>query len=156
MRIIAISDSHGRKGNLFDIIEKHIDHADLFICLGDCNNGRDFEDAQLYFGEKLKLIRVAGNCDWYSDAPDIQITDFRKKRVLFCHGHKFYVKMGIEKLIEEAKLQKADLVIYGHTHAPRCEYIDGIYFFNPGAVLDGRYGIIDIMENGILCVNAQL
>lgn len=156
MRIIATSDSHGRKGNLFDIIEKHIDNTDLFINLGDCNDGRDLEDAQLYFGDKLKLARVAGNCDWYSEAPDIKIIEAGKKRVMFCHGHKFYVKMGIERLIEEAKLRKADLVIYGHTHIPRCEYIDGIYFFNPGAVLDGQYGIIDVMDNGILCVNAKL
>ena len=31
MRLITVSDIHGGKGNLFDIVEKHIDEAEYFI-----------------------------------------------------------------------------------------------------------------------------
>ena len=44
MRMIVTSDSHGRRGALFDIVEKHIEEAALFVNLGDCNSGRDLED----------------------------------------------------------------------------------------------------------------
>ena len=43
MRLIVVSDIHGRKGNLFEIVDRHIKEADYFLCLGDCNSGDDFE-----------------------------------------------------------------------------------------------------------------
>lgn len=156
MRILVTSDSHGKKGIFFEITEKHINDTDLFINLGDCRNGDDLEEAQLYFKDKLKLMKVAGNGDWYSSEPLINIISFNGKKVMFCHGHTLYVKMGYEKLIEEAKRQKADIALFGHTHIPYHDYIDGIHFFNPGAVQDGCYGIIDVVDNGIVCINAKL
>lgn len=156
MRLLITSDSHGRKGNLFDIIEKHIDDTDLFISLGDCNDGDDFEDAELYFGERLKLKRVAGNTDWYSTMPTVSIIDANGKKVMFCHGHTFNVKFGYDTIINEAKKQKVDVVLFGHTHTPYRDYIDGIHFLNPGAVCDGRYGMVDITKAGIVTINASL
>ncbi len=44
MRLIVVSDIHGRKGNLFEIVDRHIKEADYFLCLGDCNSGDDFDD----------------------------------------------------------------------------------------------------------------
>ena len=70
MRLTAISYSHGRKGNVFDIIEKNIENTDYFLCLGDCRNNDDFEDAMLYFGDKLHLISVRGNTDWSLAEPE--------------------------------------------------------------------------------------
>ena len=156
MRFVVISDSHGRKGNVFDIIEMHIEDADYFLCLGDCNDGDDFEYAQAYFKEKLRLKRVCGNCDWYSTEPAVREITLKGKRILFCHGHTFKVKFGYEMLIEEAKRRKADVVIFGHTHNPYYEYRDGLHIFNPGAAQDGRYGMVDITDSGIICINARL
>lgn len=156
MRFVVISDSHGRKGNVFDIIEMHIEDADYFLCLGDCNDGDDFEYAQAYFKEKFKLKRVCGNCDWYSTEPAVREIMSKEKRILFCHGHTFKVKFGYEMLIEEAKRRKADVVIFGHTHNPYYEYRDGLHIFNPGAAQDGRYGMVDITDSGIICIHARL
>ena len=69
MRMIVTSDSHGNKSGFFDVVEKHIDEAALFVNLGDSNSQKDLEDARLYFGSKLNLACVAGNCDWSSDLP---------------------------------------------------------------------------------------
>ena len=156
MRLLVISDSHGRKSNVFDIIEMHIDDADHFLCLGDCNAGDDFEYAQSYYKSRLKPIFVCGNCDWYSTEPAVREIKIAGKRVLFCHGHTFNVKHGYEMLIEEAKRREADVVIFGHTHVPYYERIDGIHFFTPGAAADGRYGMVDITDSGIICINAKL
>lgn len=156
MRLVVISDSHGRKGNVFDIINTHIEDADYFLCLGDCNGGDDFEYAQAYFKEKLRLLFVCGNCDWYSTEPTVREITPKSKRVMFCHGHTFKVKFGCEMLIEEARRRSADVVIFGHTHNPYYEYRDRLHIFNPGAAQDGCYGMVDITDSGIICINAKL
>ena len=156
MRFVVISDSHGRKGNVFDIVDMHIEDADYFLCLGDCNGGNDFEYAQEYFKDKLKLISVCGNCDWYSTEATVKEITPMKKRIMLCHGHTFKVKFGYEMLIEEAKRREADVVIFGHTHNPYYEYRDGLHIFNPGAAQDGRYGMVDITDSGIICINARI
>lgn len=47
MRMIVTSDSHGNKSGFFDVVEKHIDEAELFVNLGDSNSQKDLEDARL-------------------------------------------------------------------------------------------------------------
>ena len=56
MRIVVMSDSHRANGNLFEIVEKHMDTADLFIFLGD---GEDDFDEVLMLYPNLKYERVA-------------------------------------------------------------------------------------------------
>lgn len=156
MRMIVTSDSHGRSGTLFDIFEKHIDDSSLFINLGDCNSGRDLENAKLYFENKLNLVCVSGNCDFSGSAPDEQVISFAGKKVFLCHGHTYGVKYGLFDYESRAKREGADIALYGHTHTPCVNYIDGIYFFNPGAVRDGAYGIVDVTKAGIVCINAKI
>ncbi len=156
MRLLVTTDSHGRKGNIFNIIEMHINDTDLFINLGDSNSGADLEDAKIYYKSRLRLQNVAGNCDFSSTEPYVKTINFGGKKILFCHGHTFYVKHGLEMLIEEAKKQSADIVLFGHTHIPFNQYIDGIQFFNPGAAADGCYGMIDITDSGIMCIHAKI
>lgn len=156
MRLLVTSDSHGRAGNIFDICEMHINDTDIFVSLGDSNGGADYENAKLYFGSKLRLFEVSGNCDFYSSAPTLKFFTFAGKNIMACHGHTLKVKFGMETIVNEAKRRNMDLVLFGHTHKPFSENIDGIHFFNPGAVLDGRYGMIDFTENGTMYIHAKL
>jgi predicted phosphodiesterase len=39
------------------------------------------------------------------------------------------------------------MVLYGHTHFPVLKEEEGVFIMNPGALKDGRYGVITI-ENG--------
>lgn len=156
MRLLVISDSHGRKSNIFDIIEMHIDDADYILCLGDCNGGSDFEYAESYFGNKLRVLYVCGNTDWYSTEPAVREIKVGGKTVMFCHGHTFRVKMDYQLLIDEGKRRCADIVLFGHTHTPYYKHTDGIHFMNPGAAADGCYGMVDITDKGILCIHAKL
>ena len=75
MKIIVMSDSHGKCGNLIDIGLSHR-NADAFIFLGD--GWRDFEDFSLYFDNKL-CISVKGNRDLGCNAED--------EKILFLGGH---------------------------------------------------------------------
>lgn len=153
MRIVVTSDSHRREGNLFEIIERHLDNADLFINLGD---GENDVDSVLMVYPNLNIKRVAGNNDWYSKHPNSQLIEFAGKRIFFAHGHTYYVKHGYERIIQKAKEMKADICLFGHTHTPFVEIIDGIYFMNPGAVCNNSYGIIDIVDDKILAYNTKV
>ena len=66
MRIIVFSDSHGRTGNLFDVIEKHRNTTDMFIHLGD---GEPEADMVKSAYPEIDLRYVRGNCDINSGAP---------------------------------------------------------------------------------------
>lgn len=80
----------------------------------------------------------------------------RRKTVFILHGHTRGVKHGAEELLCAAKEKCADIVLYGHTHIPKSEYIDNMYVMCPGSIRDGSYGIVDITDNGILCYTADL
>lgn len=151
MRLITVSDIHGGKGNLFDIVEKHIDEAEYFINLGDCNNGDDFDDVKTFFGKKLHLISVCGNCDWGSSDPFTRECTLAQKKIFLCHGHTFNVKQTYLTLANEAKKQGADLALFGHTHIPYASDEHGVLLMNPGSVRNGNYGIIDIKDGIIEC-----
>lgn len=151
MRIIVTSDSHRRANYLLEIIEKHYENADLFINLGD---GEDDVDSALMLYPKLKIERVCGNCDWGSSLPLTKQITANGKKIFFSHGHPFYVKHGYEVIEQKAQELGADICLFGHTHVPYTAFKDGIYYMNPGAVCDGVYGIIDIVDNGIMTYNA--
>lgn len=153
MRIVVTSDSHKRQGNLLDIFEKHLSNTDLFINLGD---GEDDIDNVLMLYPDIKLERVAGNCDFYSNLPLSKTINVCGKKIFFTHGHLFGVKHGYDVIAEHAKQTGADICLFGHTHIPYTQYIDNIYFMNPGAVCDGIYGIIDITDNGTITYNAKI
>jgi hypothetical protein len=153
MRIVVTSDVHLRTANLIDIVERHMEDADLFINLGD---SEDEVDSLLQLYPNIKMERVAGNCDWYSKLPAVKIIEVAGKRVMFAHGHTFMVKHGYQAIEQRAREEKVDICLFGHTHVPYEKYDDGIYYLNPGAVCDGSYGIVDIVENGIIAYNTTI
>lgn len=151
MRILVISDSHGRTGEIEKIIEAHPDIIHVFF-LGDCV--RDIEDLTYIYSDRIFHI-VEGNCDGYTLYKSSDTVTINKKKILFTHGHTFSVKLGMERLYELAKNLSVDLVLYGHTHLAKTEYADGIHFVNPGSVSSGRagftsYAIVDLDEKGIV------
>lgn len=153
MRIVVTSDVHRRQKSLLDIIERHLENADLFINLGD---SEEDVDAALLLYPNLKIKRVAGNCDWSSALPICKTINAGGKKILFCHGHTVYVKHGYEMLEERAKSENVDICLFGHTHVPYLERKDGICYMNPGAVCDGVYGIIDIVGGEIMAYHAKI
>lgn len=153
MRIVVLSDSHRNKRNLYEVIERHLDNADLFLFLGDGES--DFEDAALLY-PKMKYDMVAGNCDFGSTLPLYKEIICADKRVFFTHGHPFYVKHGNYELIREAQRRQCDIALYGHTHTQYAEYLDGLYIMNPGSIASGEYGVIDIVRNGIMMIKEKI
>ena len=156
MRIIVFSDTHGRTGNLFDVAEMHLKSTDMFIHLGD---GEPEADMLKSAYPEIDLRYVRGNCDINSAAPmSLLIEADYGKKIYATHGHMASVKYGIGTILQNAKAQGADLVLFSHTHE-RFSYYDSeskIYLLNPGSLPEPRdgkgksYGVIDILPSGIV------
>lgn len=152
-----MSDSHGNAGVLRNIALSQ-SSAEVFIHLGD--GEQDFMVMKELRPDRL-LRSVRGNSDWGSSSKLMDMLMLERKRILFAHGHTFQVKQSEDMIIDEARLVKADVVLFGHTHLPMTNYVDGIYLLNPGSVSQPRYGkptygIVDITEAGIITRIIQL
>lgn len=111
--------------------------------------------------EQLRKITrveaVYGNMDPHkvrAVLTDKKIMDISGKKICLTHGYGKSENL-IELLKKEFSLQKPDIIVFGHSHAPVNEYVDGILFFNPGSPTDTvfapyrSYGIIEIKEGKI-------
>ena len=152
MRLLVMSDSHGRKNMLLDAMELHPE-ADAVIFLGD--GERDIEFVENYFPDK-KIYAVCGNCDFNSELPPFLLEKFGGKTVYAAHGHYESVKYSLAILKEKARNCAAAIALYGHTHVPDTTYDDGILFVNPGSIAVGKYAMIDITDKGIMPILASL
>jgi len=150
MRILIISDSHETKNPITKAIENE-PTANILIFLGDGEKG--FLEVAAVYPEK-KFYYVQGNCDFDSNLKNDEVIEIENKKILITHGHKYDVKNGLSKLLKEAKIKNADIVLYGHTHIPSANKTNGLYMMNPGSVSNPNeglptYGVIDIIGEQI-------
>ena len=107
-----------------------------------------------------QLIAVQGNCDpAETTLPMLASTCFGPFRTAILHGHTHEVKQTDSKLLKLAQEGPYQLIIYGHTHVPRSDYIPGtrpLYLFNPGSIRSGCYGLITIQKDQILLSHAKI
>ena len=154
MKIVIVSDTHRDLDVLTEIIETNRG-ADLFIHLGD--GEQEFQDIQTLYPEKA-MIYVAGNCD-FGQHEQVHIAKFVDVRIFCCHGHTLSVNYGLGNLVATAKKNHCSIALYGHTHIPRTELIDGVMVMNPGSPDSPRgknkpsYGIIEIEQTGEINMN---
>lgn len=153
MRILVVSDSHGNKWNMFDAVEQE-PSAQYIYFLGD--GYREFEELTYIYGDKIACIGVNGNCDFGCDLPGRDIRTIEGCKIYATHGYAEGVKHGLYDLEYEARRENCTLVLFGHTHEKLNTYRDGIYIFNPGSLRDGFYGVVDITEKGVICINKNL
>lgn len=145
MRVLIVSDTHGRHKNL-DRALKIAGAIDVFIHLGDVEGGETYIDAVV---ECEKHI-VRGNNDFFSDLPREEEFMLGPKRVFISHGHYYSVSLDPEEIKEEGRARKADIVMFGHTHRPYLDIREDITVLNPGSLSyprqEGRKGSYLILE----------
>ncbi len=151
-RVLVVSDSHGAVDMLDEILASQ-PQARIVFHLGD--GARDLDDIKHKYPNKY-FHRVAGNCDFSSHLPNEVVDEVEGKRIFACHGHTLRVKYGISSLVSAAESERADIALYGHTHVQGYSFENGVLIFNPGSVREGKFGAIDIAENGILPVLLNL
>lgn len=147
MRILIISDTHGNLGNLFKAFDA-AGKCDAIIHLGDGEEDTLFLSD---LAEDCRILKVAGNCDPYSEAPRELWCQWENLKIFICHGDHFGVKAGLGRLAAYGKANQADIVLYGHTHQARSDKVGELHLLNPGT-LSGRaaflsYAILEL-ENG--------
>ncbi len=142
MRIGVISDTHA--GSIEEIprqILASLTNVDLIIHAGDFTR-KPVLDGLRKLGE---VKAVCGNMDSYELQqllPEKELLIVNGKRIGIIHG--WGSPFGLENKIRK-KFDEVDAIVYGHTHYPKNEVIDGILFFNPGRARDS-FGILTVEE----------
>lgn len=127
MKALVFSDSHGRLDNLLDVLEQHSDYEALFH-LGDVES----DEKRLRSITPYPVYMVRGNCDYYSECQERLSIDWYGKHIVMCHGHRYVSYEGsIDSLRYLGEQEKADVVMFGHTHVPFLEELDGRIYLNP-------------------------
>lgn len=157
MKIVVMSDSHGKEENIDKVIAQHQD-ADMLIHLGDICGDEDYLEAVCPY----PVIMVAGNCDSYMcGLPGERIIDIAGRKCLLTHGHSYNVGGDRIRLAQRARDTGASVAMYGHTHVPEIETYEDVLVLNPGSVTYPRQKdfistcmVIDVGEDG--CWKAQI
>ena len=149
MRILIVSDTHGRNQQFLDLVEKW-KPLDMVVHCGDVE-GSEYLVSE---AARCKTVIVQGNNDYFSDLPREAEIKLENYRMLVTHGHSYYVNMGNERLVREAKKRNIQIVVYGHTHRPVIEKEQGVLVLNPGSLsyprqkgARGSYIIMEINKN---------
>lgn len=151
MKILIVSDSHGRNNHLENVINK-VSPIDLLIHLGDLGGSEDYIEAIA----PCKVEMIAGNNDFFSDLDYEKIIKVGNYKIFLTHGHRYDVYCGIDRLKEKAIQHGASIVMFGHTHCPLIDVSSSIWAINPGSISYPRqvggkpsYVIMDIDSKGI-------
>ena len=149
MKILVLSDSHSSMGFMRKCVEQV--HPDAIIHLGDYyEDGRELSEEYPH----IPFHQVPGNCDMYryfGPAPMKLCYPLDGVMMMMVHGHKQGVKSGISRLVAEARAERAQAVLYGHTHVPDChQEPDGLWVLNPGSSGLGTAGYMETEDGHIL------
>ena len=129
MKSLIISDTHGYCANLERVLKK-IKPIDMLVHLGDIERDREYIAHLCECPMKI----VAGNNDFASKDPKELLWDVGNHRILITHGHRYAVYGGPELIKSHARLNNADIVMYGHTHVPKLDLSDDVWVVNPGSL----------------------
>ena len=147
MRVLVVSDVHGKQNLLREAIEAQ-PTARYVLFLGD--GLRQVEEVMDLYPDRI-FYAVPGNCDFGAGGIPVRQETLGGKRFYFTHGHLHDAKYTLYRLDLAAREAGADIALFGHTHTPYEEYADGLYLFNPGSLGYGRtYGYVDIVGGGIV------
>ncbi len=152
MKILIVSDSHGRDDNLKLVIDKY-KPFDMLIHLGD------IEGSEYYIPEWVnpdcRIEMVRGNNDFSSNLDINREIMIEGHKVLLTHGHYYSVRTTYDSLANAAKSRGCDTAIFGHTHKPFIGEVNGVMLINPGSISyprqEGRkpsYIILNTDPNG--------
>jgi putative phosphoesterase len=135
---------------MISIVRNETVKTDMIIHLGDTvSDAAALESAFPH----IAFLSVAGNNDRFTKIPLKRTFSAEGVKFLLAHGHFYDAHLSLLGLYYAAKQDNAQIILFGHTHIPKCENKDGILLFNPGSISRPRgnfpcsYGVLEI-ENG--------
>ena len=134
MRIGLISDTHNRLRNE---VFQHFEGVDRILHAGDVGS----PDLLTELEAIAPVTAVYGNTDGYGlRARVVEVAELALdgRRVVLLHGDQLGspTPAGLRQ-----RHPDADIIVYGHTHRPLVEEIDGVLVVNPGSAGAARFGI---------------
>lgn len=163
MKILVVSDIHGSARMAEQVLALVKGEApDLTLLLGDLlYNGPRNHLPESYDSrgalEALNaipgpLMAVRGNCDSEVDQAVLGFW-LSESAWLLAEGHQLFAihghQLGSEKLMQ--RIRPGTTVLSGHTHIPRADMRDGVFYCNPGSAALPRGGFppsYGLWENG--------
>ncbi len=151
MKILVVSDTHGKNKKLIDRVKK-MDKPDLLLHLGD------------YIGDGLIIAKalgitpiiVMGNGDHPSSGfKEEKVLEIKGKKIYLTHGHRLGVGFNLKRILYRARELGVDIALYGHTHVPLIERLDDIILMNPGSASYPR-GSSDKKTFGIIQIDKEI
>lgn len=146
-KILVLSDTHGRLGDLRWVLENET--ADALFFLGDGLYDLDRAVELRKTPLPYPVYRVRGNCDVGYPEPIEGLAPVGGVLFFYTHGHAYGVKSGQERLAEAAAARGADVALFGHTHQKTLRRGMGVTatVFNPGSLMSSySYGVIHITD----------
>jgi hypothetical protein len=152
MRILVLSDTHipATATKLPGIVEKEAGASDCCLHCGDYIVYSVYET----LSRLTKIYGVCGNMDGTTiktKLPEKQILKFEDVTLALTHGggHPQKILEYIDREFAEES-GNVDIFVFGHSHAPLNQKINGKIYFNPGSPTDTlftpyrSYGILEI------------
>ena len=137
LRILIMSDSHGRNENVelaIAQVREEIGEFQMLIHLGDVGDARELESLA---GVPCYIVR--GNTDYDAKLLNANVIEAGGHRIFATHGHLYQVDMRLDLLRFAALENDCDIAMYGHTHLPYLEEDpDDITILNPGSISKPR------------------
>lgn len=137
LRILIMSDSHGRNENVelaIAQVREEIGEFQMLIHLGDVGDAREIESLA---GVPCYIVR--GNTDYDAKLLNANVIEASGHRIFATHGHLYQVDMRLDLLRFVALENDCDIAMYGHTHVPYLEEDpDDVTILNPGSISKPR------------------
>lgn len=149
MKLAILSDTHvSELAELPRGLLKALDTADMVLHAGDYA----FQAVLYSLRSRYRFAGVHGNSDEAAikaELPECEVLQLCGRRIGLTHG--YGPPAGLERRVTTL-LAGCDIIIYGHSHTARCEWVGGVLHLNPGTSGDRftarwrTYGIIDISD----------
>jgi putative phosphoesterase len=159
IKIGILSDTHISKDahKIEDILNRQLKDVDMIIHAGDYKSGKVIQIIK----SRKKFIGVWGNND--GDAVKEQV---KEKELIKLNGYKIGIYHGhgegkttMDRAYDVFKQDKADVIIFGHSHQPIIKTINKTLMLNPGSPMmkrKERWFTVIILELEKDFINAQL
>lgn len=127
MNYLVVSDNHGDREVLVDLVNKYEGKVDRMFHCGD---------SELEPTDELwkNFIVVKGNCDYSGDFPETIVEKTIEDIIVMTHGHLANVRFELTSLGTMARENNATIALFGHTHEIGCEMRGKVLFLNPGSI----------------------
>lgn len=124
-RLGVISDTHGL---LRPEAERSLAGVDHIIHAGDIGH----QDIVSALARIAPVTAIRGNVDkaaWAQAYPETQSTSFAERSIFVLHDLNAMASLP----------EGCDIVIFGHSHVPKVEIVNGVLYLNPGSAGRRRF-----------------